>query len=90
MPRYVGQDVTMLGWLITIKSAQTKHGESMEFVTFEDLSGLYDATFFPKAYQQYGSLLSGTTPYLVTGRVEAEVSTYMLTVRTIQVPTARC
>ena len=90
MPRYVGQDVTMLGWLITIKSAQTKHGESMEFVTFEDLSGLYDATFFPEAYQQFGSLLSGTTPYIVTGRVEAEFSTYTLTVHTIQVPTARC
>jgi error-prone DNA polymerase len=90
MPRYVGRDVTMLGWLITIKSAQTKHGESMEFVTFEDLSGLYDATFFPEAYHQFGSLLSGTTPYIVTGRVEEEFSTYTLTVPEIQVPTTRC
>ena len=42
----------MVGWLITEKSAQTKHGDPMEFATFEDLTGLYDATFFPETFRR--------------------------------------
>ena len=83
MLRYVGKSVTMVGWLITEKSAQTKHGESMEFATFEDLTGLYDATFFPETYRRFGHLLSGGKPYMVEGLVEEEFRTLTLTVNKI-------
>ena len=88
MLRYVGKRVTMVGWLITEKSAQTKHGESMEFATFEDLTGLYDATFFPETYRRFGHLLSGGKPYIVEGVVEEEFRTLTLTVKKLWVPPA--
>ena len=50
MPQYVNQRVTMVGWLITEKPAQTKQGEAMEFISLEDQTGLYDATLFPDTY----------------------------------------
>ncbi len=70
----------MIGWLITEKSAQTKDGEPMEFATFEDLTGLYDATFFPETYRRFGHLLSGGKPYIIEGMVEEEFHTWTLTV----------
>ena len=45
---HVGEEVTVIGWLITEKVISTKQGEPMEFVTFEDQTALYDATLFPK------------------------------------------
>ena len=65
--RHVGKQVRMVGWLITEKFAETKDGQPMEFTTFEDLTGLYDATFFPKVFQQYGHVLTGGKPYIVEG-----------------------
>ena len=52
----------MVGWLITEKSAQTNQGEPMEFATFGDLTGLYDATFFPKTYRRFGCQLQAGNP----------------------------
>ncbi|MEZ4419225.1 MAG: hypothetical protein R3B33_06330 [Nitrospirales bacterium] len=42
----------------TEKSASTKHGEPMEFITLEDTTGLYDATLFPETFQRYGPSLT--------------------------------
>ena len=44
---YVGQNVTLIGWLLTEKIVSTKKGEPMEFMTLEDQTGMYDATVFP-------------------------------------------
>ena len=73
-------------WCYTAKSAQTKHGEPMEFATFEDLTGLYDATFFPETYRRFGHLLSGGKPYMMEGLVEEEFRTLTLTVTKVWVP----
>ena len=35
------------GVLITEKSAETKHGQAMEFITLEDVTALYDARCSP-------------------------------------------
>ena len=47
---WAGRYMTMIGWWVTGKPVQDKDGRPMEFVTFEDTSGLFDATFFPQAY----------------------------------------
>ena len=86
MDQHVGKTITMVGWLITEKSAQTNQGDPMEFATFEDLTGLYDATFFPTTYRRFGHLLSGGKPYLMEGLVEDEFCTVTLTVNTLWVP----
>ncbi|MEO7863505.1 MAG: OB-fold nucleic acid binding domain-containing protein [Nitrospirales bacterium] len=83
LPLHVGEEVTVIGWLITEKTISTKKGESMEFVTFEDQTGLYDATLFPNTYRRYCHLLTMNQAYAVTGRVEEQFSTVALTVRAL-------
>ena len=80
MHRYAGKQVRMVGWLITEKFAETKDGQPMEFTTFEDLTGLYDATFFPSTFQKYSHLLTGNRPYLLEGILEEEFGEVTLTV----------
>ena len=48
--------------------------------TFEDLTGLYDATFFPSTFQKYSHLLTGNRPYLLEGILEEEFGEVTLTV----------
>ncbi len=85
MHLYVGKQVQMVGWLITEKCTETNAGQPMEFAVFEDLTGLYDATFFPKVFQQYGHLLTGGKPYLVEGLVEEDLGECTLTVKKLVV-----
>ena len=80
LAQHIGKEVTLLGWLVTEKVVSTKKGEPMEFVTFEDRTGLYDATFFPNTYRRYGHLLASNQAYLVTGRVEEHFATVTVTV----------
>jgi error-prone DNA polymerase len=72
--------VTIIGWLVTEKTISTQKGEPMEFVTFEDQTGLYDATLFPNTYRRYCHLLAMNQAYAVTGRVEEQFATVALTV----------
>jgi len=84
MPLYVGQPIRMAGWLITEKFAATRDGQPMVFTAFEDLTGLYDATFFPATFQMYGHLLTGGKPYIVEGVVEEDFGECTLTVRKLK------
>jgi error-prone DNA polymerase len=80
----VGRTVTLLGWLVTEKIVTSKKGEPMEFVTFEDQTSLYDATFFPDTYRRDCHLLGTNQAYVVTGLVEAHFGTVTLTVNRLQ------
>jgi DNA-directed DNA polymerase III PolC len=72
--------VRFLGWLITGKIVGTKSGEPMEFLSFEDETGLVECTFFPKVYERYCHLLYGKGPLLLEGCMEEEFGTRTLTV----------
>jgi DNA-directed DNA polymerase III PolC len=85
MAAHVGKPITMIGWLITEKSAATKHGEAMIFLTLEDTTGLYDATMFPSTFQQYGPLLTNERPLLLHGKVEEEFGAATLTITRLQI-----
>lgn len=85
MAKHIGKQVTMIGWLITEKAASTKHGEPMEFMTLEDLTGLHDATLFPETLQRDGHLLTNERPLLLEGRVEEDFTATTLTVPHVQV-----
>jgi len=82
--QYIGQHVTLAGWLVTEKMAETKHGEPMEFLTFEDQTAMYDATLFPDAYRRYCHLLSAEKGYIVRGVVEESFGTVTLTITALQ------
>ncbi|MDA8139193.1 MAG: DNA polymerase III subunit alpha [Desulfobacteraceae bacterium] len=78
--RRVGSRVKFAGWLITGKVVQTKHGDPMEFLTFEDETGIIETTFFPQAYDRFCHLLDRGRPYLLNGLVEENWGAATLTV----------
>ncbi len=89
LPRYVGRSVTLAGWLLTGKLVATKHGEAMEFLTFEDDTGVVETTFFPAVYRRYAHMLTGHRPYLLNGVVDADYGALTLTVDRLR-PLFRC
>jgi error-prone DNA polymerase len=80
MHRFVGRRITMVGWLVTEKAAETKDGRTMEFITLEDVTALYDATLFPAVYRRCCHLLSSNQAYVVRGLVEEAFGVVTLTV----------
>ena len=80
MGEWSGRYVTMTGWWVTGKPVQDKEGRPMEFVTFEDTTGLFDATFFPQAYARFCQKLTRHRPYLLKGRIEEDFGVATLNV----------
>ncbi len=83
--QHIGRRITLAGWLITGKKVRTKHGEAMEFLTFEDETGLVETTFFPKVYYRFCYLLDWGRPYLLSGKVEENFGAVTLTVEGVGV-----
>jgi DNA polymerase-3 subunit alpha/error-prone DNA polymerase len=80
LPRFVGRRVRLAAWLITGKTIRTKRGDPMEFLTFEDETGVVEATFFPKAYHRFCHMTDRGRPYVLTGKVEQDWGAVTLTV----------
>ena len=89
LARHVGEEVTVVGWLITEKIVSTKTSEPMEFMTLEDHTGLYDATVFPQTYRRYCHLLATNQAYVVTGLVEEQFSAITVTVKELRLLATR-
>jgi DNA polymerase-3 subunit alpha/error-prone DNA polymerase len=84
LPFKTGEKVWFAGWLLTGKLVRTKSNEPMEFLTFEDETGLVETTFFPQAYQQYAFLLRTGHPYWLRGLVEEDFGAVTLTVEEVE------
>ena len=69
---FIGRRIRFAGWLVTGKRVQTKHGDTMEFLTFEDESGLVETTFFPKTYERFCHMVDRNRPYVLEGKVEVD------------------
>jgi DNA polymerase-3 subunit alpha/error-prone DNA polymerase len=80
LPRCIGRRITLAGWLITGKVVSTKRGDPMEFLTFEDETGIVETTFFPDAYRRFCHIIDRQRPYLLTGKVEEDWGALTLTV----------
>jgi DNA polymerase-3 subunit alpha/error-prone DNA polymerase len=80
LPRFIGQQVRLAGWLITGKVVSTKKGDPMEFLTFEDETGIVETTFFPQAYRRFCHIIDRNRPYLLTGKLEQDWGAITLTV----------
>ena len=78
-----GRTVRTAGWLITGKRVRTRHHEPMEFLTFEDDTGLVETVFFPATYRRYTHLLEIGRPYKLSGRVERSHGAITLNVRRV-------
>jgi DNA polymerase-3 subunit alpha/error-prone DNA polymerase len=84
LPRFIGRQVRLAGWLITGKVVSTKNGDPMEFLTFEDQTGIVETTFFPQAYKRFCHMIDRNRPYLLTGKVEADWGATTLTVDKVE------
>jgi DNA polymerase-3 subunit alpha/error-prone DNA polymerase len=84
LPRFLGQHVRLAGWLITGKVVSTKHGDSMEFLTFEDETDIVETTFFPEAYRRFCHMIDRNRPYLLTGKVQEDWGAITLTVDRVE------
>ncbi len=69
----IGRKVTVAGVRQTSHRSRTAKGESMLFLTLEDLHGTLDAILFPDVYRVARSLFDSTMPLLVTGVMEMDV-----------------
>jgi error-prone DNA polymerase len=77
---FIGRHVRVAGLLITGKVVHTKHGDPMEFLTFEDDTGLIETVFFPKAYRRFCAILDRSRPFVLHGKVEVDFGTVSLSV----------
>jgi DNA-directed DNA polymerase III PolC len=67
-----GQRVTVAGVRQTSHRSRTAKGESMLFLSLEDLSGTLDAVLFPDAYRQAKQIVNSASPFLLTGVLEID------------------
>lgn len=76
-PFYVDQTVSIVGYLVHIKSTQTKDGRHMYFGTFIDLHGEWiDTVIFPPVAERYP--FAGPGCYLLHGKVVEEFGYYSM------------
>jgi DNA polymerase-3 subunit alpha/error-prone DNA polymerase len=83
IPNQAGRRVRFAGWLITGKTVMTKKGDPMQFLTFEDETGIVETTFFPRAYHRFCHILDYGRPFLLSGRVETNWGVCTLTVNSV-------
>ena len=77
---HAGRWVRVAGLLITGKTVQTKKDDPMQFLTFEDETGVVETTFFPGAYRKFCSIIDRSRPFVLTGKVEEDFGAVTLTV----------
>ncbi|MBD3320776.1 MAG: hypothetical protein GF350_06755 [Chitinivibrionales bacterium] len=79
----VGRIVTFCGWCVTSKTVATKRGESMQFVTFEDETGICETVLFPGAYAGFVRYLGWQEAFFVSGQVVDDHGATIVEVRSI-------
>ena len=79
MNAYNGKNITMYGYLITVKNTTTSKGERMNFGTFIDKEGQFiDTVHFPDVAAKHP--FRGRGIYAITGKVVQEFDFYTLEV----------
>ncbi len=68
----IGQRVTVAGVRQTSRRNRTSKGETMLFLTLEDLSGTLDVIIFPDLYKQVKQFATSNYPMLIMGILEMD------------------
>ena len=58
LPRFYKRRVRLAGWLITGKKIRTRRGEPMEFLTFEDETGITNVLLWARDWVEYPSTMT--------------------------------
>jgi len=83
MKKYVGQAVSVLGWLITRKEVMSGNKEPMEFVSFEDETEIYDTVIFPDTYRRFCQHLDTYDAFILRGKVTSDFGALLLEIKEI-------
>jgi len=83
--KYIGRDITMVGWPVTQKDVWTRDGLTMSFLSLEDETALYETVIFPQVYDRYNALLFDQQPLLVNGRVAEDNGAVSFEIQRIKV-----
>ena len=76
-PFYVHQQVSIMGYLICVKTTATIKGDPMQFANFLDAEGApFDVTLFPNVVQK--NPFTGRALYLLTGKIVEEFGHYSM------------
>ncbi|MEA4908724.1 MAG: DNA polymerase III subunit alpha [Anaerolineaceae bacterium] len=67
-----GQNVRVAGVRQVMRRSRTGRGESMAFLTLEDLEGLLDVVIFPAVYRRARADLAANRPLLIEGTIEID------------------
>jgi len=70
----LGKRITVAGVRQSSHRTSTVKGETMLFMTLEDLTGMLDVILFPDIYRKARSVLGSGTPLLVTGILEVDAA----------------
>lgn len=82
-PQYLGQEVEILGYLVTIKTTKTIKNELMQFANFVDATGYFlDVTIFPQEVARYP--LRGRAVYWMKGKIVEEFGVYSLEMKQLK------
>ena len=82
--RHVDRRVMAAGVCVTGKLVETKDGHTMEFVSFEDDTDIYETVFFPAAYRRFCHLVHKQGAYLLSGRVSNDMGALSLVVDSVR------
>ena len=69
---YVDKNVSLAGYITTVRTMRTKRGDRMAVVSLDDSSGRIDITFFPEAYQSFAELLKKDQLVIISGGVSVD------------------
>jgi len=79
--KYVNRTIHLAGVYITRKVTQTvKDGKTMEFLTLEDETNIYECVLFPDVYKKYADLLLWENLFILRGKVEAAFGVHTVTI----------
>ena len=79
MTQYLGKQVMILGYLVTVKYTRTVKGDVMNFGTFLDRDGDWiDTVHFPPVVKKYP--FKGRAIYRIEGKVTEEFGFYSIEV----------
>jgi DNA polymerase-3 subunit alpha len=68
----VGEKVSVAGIRQSSHRSKTSKGETMMFLTLEDLSGTLDCILFPDVFKRVGTFIYTPEPILIVGTVEMD------------------
>ena len=76
----LGQSIYLLGVYITRKETQTNRNESMQFLTLEDETDMYECILFPKVFSEFGDIVHWETLFIIYGKVEEAFGVYNINI----------